>query len=188
MLSDIEIREALIKKLNMQNKNHDYRLLNELCVCDGEARVDIAVINGKFCGYEIKSDKDTLDRLPKQIESYNKIFDNMTIIVGIKYEKKIIASIPEWWGIKVAYKNKFKGISFKNIRRCKVNKDVDAMTVLELLWKEELLLLLKNKGLRGLSNKNRRKLRDIAVENIPLKEIKDYTKKVLKTRKDWRVD
>lgn len=54
MLKDNDIRVTLIDELNRINAQHDYRIIEELAVCDGEARVDVAVANGRLCGYEIK--------------------------------------------------------------------------------------------------------------------------------------
>lgn len=188
MLKDKDIRNVLIDKLKKENIGHNYRIINELGVCDGMARVDIAVTNGRLYGYEIKSDKDTLERLPGQIEAYNKTFDKIIIVVGEKYKEKIINVVPDYWGIEVATQNKNNNITLKKLRSAKINKNVDSKSLLELLWKDELILLLKNKGVKGLSNKNRRKLRDIAINSIPLNEIKNYTRETLKFRKDWRVD
>ena len=58
------------------------RIIEELGVKHGTARVDIAVVNGIMHGYEIKSDKDTLQRLPRQISTFNPIFDQLTLVVG----------------------------------------------------------------------------------------------------------
>lgn len=188
MLKDKDIRLALVEKIIKLNKANNYRIVEELAVCDGDARVDIALINGKLCGYEIKSDRDTLERLPNQISAYNKTFDIVTIIVGEKYEEKIIDEVPTWWGIKVAYKNNEQGIYIEDIRASKKNKKVDPRSVLELLWKKEIYDLLKSKGIKGISNKNRRKLRDIAIETISPNEIIEYTRETLKTRQGWRSD
>ncbi|WP_168198409.1 sce7726 family protein [Crassaminicella thermophila] len=74
---DPDIRELLLKKF-LKTKafisDPTTKLIHEMDVCFGTSRIDIAVINGKIHGYEIKSEQDTLDRLPAQIESYNKIF------------------------------------------------------------------------------------------------------------------
>lgn len=188
MLKDIDIRVALTKKLLKENEGHHFRLINELAVCDGDARVDIAVANGRLCGYEIKSDKDTLERLPNQMNAYNRTFDKVVIVVGEKYQEKVLEEIPDWWGIQVAYRNRCNNISFKIIRSAKINNAVDARAVLELLWRDEIFKLLKNKGVKGISNKHRRKLRDIATDTIPLKELKEYTRETLKVREGWRAD
>ena len=191
MLNDLQIRQALIseiEKKNEKHKNPSYRIIEELAICDGDARIDIAVANGKLCGYEIKSDRDTLERLPNQIACYNTTFDRMTIVVGEKFNDKILSEVPEWWGIKVAYLNRYGKVSFKNVRRGKNNQFQNAKMITQLLWKEELLELLKSHNVKGLSNKSRLKMRDIAVSTIPLKEIRYYTINKLKTRKGWRAD
>ena len=51
MLKDNDIRTTLIDELNKINAKHDYRIVEELAVCDGEARVDVAVANGKPVSY-----------------------------------------------------------------------------------------------------------------------------------------
>ena len=48
--------------------------VNELGLNHGRFRADIAVMNGKLVGYEIKTDQDTLVRLPAQIDGYNEVF------------------------------------------------------------------------------------------------------------------
>jgi hypothetical protein len=193
MLKDIDIRQKMIERLLKQSVHHPGRIIPELAVCDGNARVDIAVANGRLQGYEIKSDRDTLDRLPAQLEAYNKTFDTMTIIVGKKYENKVIEIIPDWWGILVAdlYKNGTVRIVEK--RKPKLNHDVEAMALLELLWREEILSFLKRYELKSLSNKNRRKLRDITIEAISQEkitfiELKNFTRETLKHREGWRAD
>ena len=112
-LKDNDIRIPLIKMLIAQNEGHDYRIIPEMAVCDGLSRVDIAVANGKLCGYEIKSDADTLERLDSQQKYYNQTFDKVYIVVGKKYENIISDYIPDWWGIYIAYYNKQCNVYFK---------------------------------------------------------------------------
>ena len=96
-LLDKEIRKPLLKRL-YSNKNN-LKIIEELDVTN--ARVDIATINKDyFCGYEIKSDKDTLNRLPTQILVYGYVFDKITIVVGKSKYSKIV--VPDFWGIMVA--------------------------------------------------------------------------------------
>ena len=131
---------------------------------------------------------DTLDRLPGQIESYNKTFDRITIVIGKKFENKISKHVPEFWGIDIAYINKLGNVTLKKIRAAKINKQVESKALLELLWKDELKKLLIKNGNKGLSNANLRKLRDMAIETISLNQIKDYTREIIKVREGWRVD
>lgn len=185
MLKDADMRIQLIAELNRINACHNYRIIEELAVCDGEARVDVAVANGKLCGYEIKSDADTLDRLPLQQKCYNKTFDNISIVVGEKFESEIELHIPDYWGIFIISEHK-NGLKVKKKRIARINRHVDSAALLELLWKEEIIALLKTKEIKGISGKNRRILRQLVIENFSFKEIKDYTRETLKYRENWR--
>lgn len=189
MLRDSDIRKALIDNLDKTNRKHincSYRIIEELTICDGDARVDVAVANGRLCGYEIKSDVDTFERLPNQIKCYNTTFDKMTIIIGEKFNDKVCDIVPDWWGIKVAYKNKFGNVSIRNVRTAKVNKGIDSYRLTQLLWKDEMIELLKINNIKGISNKSRYRLREIAAETIPLLEIQNFVREKLKSREDWR--
>ena len=189
MLNDKDIRDVLIEKLTKSNKNHDYRIINELGLCDGEARADIAGANGKLCGYEIKSDRDTLERLSNQIKAYNATFDRITIVVGEKFEHKILSIVPEFWGVEVAYMNRFGRVSIKKVRTPTQNTTIEGESLLELLWKDELKNLLIQQGIdKGLSGKNKKTLKEMAIKNVSFKVIRNYTRETLKSRQGWRFD
>lgn len=184
MLKDNDMRAVLINELNRAN-TCDYRVIEELAVCDGDARVDVAVANDRLCGYEIKSGADTLKRLALQQKCYDKTFDAISIVVGEKFKDDIEEYIPDYWGVYVVCKDD-SGCKIKMRRAAKENKNVEAESLLELLWKEELIKFLKDAGVKGISGKNRRLLRQMAIDNFTLKEIKNYTREVLKGRQDWR--
>ena len=81
--NDTLIRSALKKFLtNHHAQDEKVRIIEEFGVQHGTARVDIAVINGIIHGYEIKSDQDTLRRLPRQMGVFNLVFDKITLVVG----------------------------------------------------------------------------------------------------------
>lgn len=185
-LRDIDIRIPLLQKLKSQNEGHSYRIIPEMAVCDGVSRVDVAVANGRLCGYEIKSDADTLDRLSSQQESYNKTFDRIFIVVGKKFEDIIAQHIPDWWGIYVATFDKCGEIVIKERKRARKNENISPEALLELLWRDEIEVLLKEWGVKSLYGKNRRILRSLAIEHVPLSAIKDYTRETLKNRAEWR--
>ena len=133
LLKDNDIRTTLIDELNKINAKHDYRIVEELAVCDGEARVDVAVANGKLCGYEIKSDADTLERLPLQQKCYDKTFDMVSIVVGEKFKDKIEEYIPEYWGIYIVWE--FKGeYRIRKKRNAKINMERRTYFVIEKGW------------------------------------------------------
>src|SRR5688572_23592566 len=82
-MRDADIRQHLKTKLQEKYGNEPGTLiLGELGLCDGRARVDMVVVNGEINGFEIKSEYDTLARLPHQVEIYNRVLEKVTIICG----------------------------------------------------------------------------------------------------------
>ena len=62
--TDANIRSALhAKRLRRARSQPDTLVIDELGLAHAKSRIDVAVINGCIHGYEIKSAKDTLDRL-----------------------------------------------------------------------------------------------------------------------------
>jgi hypothetical protein len=57
---DIDIRAALrAGELARHRDDDDTIIVEEMGIYQGDFRIDIAVVNGRMTGYEIKSDKDT---------------------------------------------------------------------------------------------------------------------------------
>src|ERR1043165_1264120 len=74
-------------------------VVDELGLNNGAVRADIAVLNGKLIGYEIKTSSDKLTRLPRQVKAYNQIFEEAHIVVAEKHLSSAKKIIPKWWGI-----------------------------------------------------------------------------------------
>jgi hypothetical protein len=98
---DKDMRKMLISQLAEipDFNNDDTYLINELDICGGFTRADIAIVNGQLHGYEIKSPQDNLERLPRQVPSYDEVFDTMTLITCKEHLKQAREIIPKWWGI-----------------------------------------------------------------------------------------
>lgn len=161
-------------------------VVNELGVCNGQSIADVAVINGSLHAYEIKSDSDTLSRLPKQVENYSKVFDYATIVVNGKHINRIEGIIPEWWGIWLIYERD-KVVTLKKIRVAKQNHNIDAFAVAQLLWRDEALDLLTSIGKsRGLKNKRKWLLWEHLANEIPVPLLCEKVRSYLKKRVDWK--
>jgi hypothetical protein len=95
---------ALHRELRAEYHDDDEAtlILDELGLCQGAVRADVAVVNGSLAGFEIKSDRETLARLPNQVEVYGRVFDYVTLIVGPKHAAAIRKAVPAFWGIVVA--------------------------------------------------------------------------------------
>ncbi|ODA07378.1 MULTISPECIES: sce7726 family protein [Paenibacillus] len=186
---DIDIRKSLHCILQKEHElEPDTLILDELVVCQGDARIDVAVVNGEMNGYEIKSESDTLSRLPSQSEYYNKVFDKVTILTASKFVEGILDIIPEWWGITQAEKEEDGMVHFFVLREAQKNLNIDALSLAQLLWRDEAISILKERGLqKGLLSKPRQVLWRALAENLPLQELQDEVRGKLKARSRWRV-
>lgn len=182
--TDKTIRKELNSQLHARYGNDpDSIIINEFDVNYGEARVDVILINGEMHGYEIKSDRDTLRRLENQIQTYNKTFDRVTIVAGEKHINDVLATVPEWWGIKMASINASKTLDLVDIREPKVNSNVKAESIVRLLWRAELLELIDRYGAeKGIKQRPIHILWGYVAEHVPLEDLKTYVRKRLKWR------
>lgn len=188
-VSDRDIRTPLLKSLEKEHGNYsDTRIIEELGLCQGSARVDVAVVNGYLHGYEIKSESDSLKRLPAQVDYYSKVLDRVTLVASESHISKVEKLIPDWWGVCVAQRNRGT-ISLKPVRGDADNSEVDPYALVQLLWRDEALnILRKNDLAKGYSNKPRRILWDRLVDHFSLSEMKQVVRRHLKFRSNWRVD
>lgn len=163
-------------------------VVDELAVCQGEYRIDIAVINGSLHGYEIKSDRDTLSRLPTQSGAYSRVFDTMTLVVGRTHLKDAVAIVPEWWRVLVAErKEKDLDLDLVVIREGGRNPTVDPIAVAQLLWREELVTLLTAYGApKRLLRRPRWDLWPALAERMTIEELAASVRRALKARQGWR--
>ena len=94
-MRELEVREAMrAGPLRRYLNDTHSRVVDELAICMGEARIDMAVINGKLSGYEIKSESDTLIRLPKQADVYARVFDELTLVMDRRHSEGALKMLP----------------------------------------------------------------------------------------------
>ncbi len=187
MLADFEIREKLIANIKSRNRHH-HRIIEELCICDGEVRADVVLANGTLQGFEIKSDLDSFTRLARQIESYDKTFEKNTLIVGEKHLEKALVVVPEHWGIYLASKYRNGNVKIKIVRKPKKNPYLDVESLSSLLWNDEIKMLLRKNKVGGYSKKNRHQLIELMIQSLSFTELRNFTIDTLKTRIGWRED
>lgn len=183
-LDDLTIRSALRSKLLADHAEEgDTALMEELGLCRGRVRVDLALVNGSLHGYEIKSDRDTLTRLETQSEIYMKVFDRLTIVVGSKHLSSVGTRLPEWWGILQAIQGgDGRLVRFRNVRRTKLNLQRDPRSLAELLWRDDAIRLLEEADVRGVRSKPRRVVWDRLCDHFDVEEIATAVRVQLKVR------
>ncbi|HEY4963921.1 MAG TPA: sce7726 family protein [Candidatus Saccharimonadales bacterium] len=188
--NDQLIRTVLKSSLEKQHLNdHPVRIIEELGVKHGSCRVDIAVINGVMHGYEIKSDLDTLQRLHEQIAAYNSVFNQMTLVVGVKHVYEAMDMIPDWWGITIAKINTNEVVTLSCIRKPENNDQQDSISIAQLLWRDEALKILEEtNSIKGVSTKPRRIIYERLASILTPELLQEKVRERLCFRTNWRVD
>ncbi len=186
-MRDREVRVALRSRLAKDHAEDPETLfVDELALC-GVSRVDIAVVNGSLSGYELKSERDDLRRLPTQIVNYSRVLDFATLVVAERHYSHALHIVPDWWGVVVAHPGLDK-IALEQARDTCMNPSIDPASLVRLLWREELLAELKHRGLdQGVRSKTWVILADRLVNSTEVAELRRLVRDCLKARKGWRV-
>jgi hypothetical protein len=188
--NDLNIRCALKEELQSRHaQDKKVRIIDELGISHGSARIDIAVVNGIMHGYEIKSDQDTLQRLPEQMSIFNAVFDKVTLVVGKSHLYDAIKMIPDWWGIVVAKADTNGLVTFNVIREEGKNKDQDMVSIARLLWREEALKVLEESGeARGFYSKPCDSIYEKLSVTLDKNALSAKVRETIFFRPDWRLD
>lgn len=184
---DHQLRALLKEHLRERVTSQD-RLVDEFQLAYGAVRADLALVNGHLEGFEIKAGKDTLTRLPRQVEAYNKVFEFSWVVTTKAHLPEVRQVVPSEWGLLVAHSTE-SGSTLKHVRAAKRNTKREGDHLARLLWREELLAKLQELGLsKGLKTKPKVALFAALASALPVDELADYVRNCLKIRVDWRVD
>lgn len=183
-MRDSDIRTAVIDWLGTKY-GPESRIVEEMGIWSGSARIDIAVINGELQGFEIKSERDTLVRLENQARLYSQVFDRMTLVVAKRHLTKATQTIPEWWGIATAAMTD-DGSRLRPVRRARQNPNIDPMQLARLLWRAESIAILDRHGFsRGFKSRSAEELATRLVSVLPLEQLSSEVRETLKRRPEW---
>jgi hypothetical protein len=185
VMRDADVRAAV--RQSLQQKYGDdptSRIVEEMGIWSGSVRIDLAVINGELSGYELKSDRDTLERLPFQADLYSRVFDRMELIVGSRHSDKAAKIVPPWWKVTIATMRNgdvnLRSMAGYPGRR---NPKPDPYLVAQLLWKDETLAVLEKHGLaKGCRSKRIKALHEHLVQSLPFRTLSSEVRETLKHR------
>lgn len=186
-MRDSEIRHAVRDRLaKVHRREPDTRYRNELGLCLGETRVDVAAINGAISGYEIKSAVDTLARFPTQVRLYGQVLDFATIVAEGKHAEKVAQLAPNWWGIWQASQTRQGHAKLVELRPAQRNPSPDPLSIAQLLWRDEVLMLLQDLDCaHGYRCATRWVLWERLVEVLELADLQAAVRQQLKARPEW---
>lgn len=184
---DGDVRTALHVLLRSEHAHEleQTLLVDEFGLC-GAVRVDVAVVNGELAGYELKSERDTLHRLPTQVLVYSRVLDRATLVVAERHLQHASELVPSWWGVLTA-RTEADSTLLTWGRRSEPNPSIDPLSLAQLLWRDEVLSELTTRGLDdGVRSKSRAVLWDRLAGNLALPELQLAVRTRLKGRVGWR--
>ncbi len=93
-------RAAITQKILLgQHSLRTASMLSEARV--GTCKADVVVLNGTATAYEIKSERDSLARLPNQVAAYGAVFAAVNVVTSPSHVAQVLRQAPEWVGILV---------------------------------------------------------------------------------------
>lgn len=192
-MREADVRGALVERLRRQHADeHETRIVHELSLCQAEARIDLAVVNGRLTGWEIKTAADTLGRLPLQEPVYSRVFDRVWLAADARHVDGAFGMIPHWWGV-VRVGERGGACVITQVRPSRLNPDVDLASLVRLLWRDEALAELEALGLaQGLERAPRRVLWQRLADAVPRRaskaQVQRRVRERLRDREGWRAD
>ncbi len=118
--------------------------VDEFWVPRSNERADLVAVGSLLEGFEIKTDRDTLKRLPRQATAYGRVFDRCVAVVADRHVNGAAAIVPNWWGITMVSVN--GSVEFVSLRNPQPNPTPDPETLVRLLWRDEVISALRCMG------------------------------------------
>ena len=176
---DVDVR-SLLKQYLQASEARDTLLIDELGLCQGDVRVDVAAVNGELSGYEIKSPSDTLARWPNQRRVYSRVVDRAWLVAPLKAIER--ADVPGWWGQIGVFDSDDK-LALRVVRASQRNPKPDPLSIARLLWRDEAIALLECAGTaRGVASKSRGVIWERIAETVELDALRAAVRTALKGR------
>jgi len=104
------IRDRLVKFFINEQSENDEVIFFEFPVLN--ARTDVTRINGNSFNYEIKTGRDKITRLEKQMSTFIRLFEQNIVVCSVEFYEDVLEYIPDIGGV-ILYEILEKGISFR---------------------------------------------------------------------------
>jgi hypothetical protein len=181
-----EIAVAAEAMLRREHRGRRTVYRREWSIGVGATRVDVAAINGRIIGCEIKSARDNFGRLSAQVELYSAVLDTaMLAVEGSAAAERATHLLPSWWGIWLARSTE-GGAVLDVVREPGFNPAPDPLSIAQLLWRDEAYAVLHRRNLSaGLRKATRWRLWEVLAEQLPLPELQHEVREAIKARPEW---
>ena len=153
----------------------------EFWVPRSNARADVALIGASVLeGFEIKTERDTLRRLPRQTTAYARIFDRCHVVLALRHLDRAIEMLPPSWGVLVI--ESAGTSSFSVVRVADANQSVDPEILVRLLWRDEALAALRALGVQLDPRAGRSRMWELLLALLDLDVLKQVVRHALLQR------
>lgn len=179
-MNELEIKTLLQAKLAASPHGQGAAFVSELFIDAFARRADLVMANGKLSAFEIKSDRDTLDRLDGQLETYMRLFEQVTVVCAERHQAGVEERVPDGVGVWVLALDGHISV----LRKAKTHKQVSHQSWLSFLPVDELRGLLAAHGLQ------RSGARDVLLtraSSIAIKHVRQYVLDFFKNRREVRI-
>jgi hypothetical protein len=183
---DSTIRAALLPRLSsLIPLDPNSILIEELGIEHGSSRIDVAAIGSDVYGFEIKAGLDSLARLQRQIEHYDKLVDFAYLVLAESHLPSAAQSVPDQWGLIIA-EARSEAVEFRVSRFAKRNRNRMPECLAQLLWRDEALESLISLGLdKGFRRKPVRTLHNRLAEVLDLDALSTLVLGRVRQRDNW---
>ncbi len=162
--------------------------VEEICVRGRQHRLDMGgILAGVFHGIELKSDRDTLNRLRDQARAARPRFRRLVLVVGERHYASAARALPPWWGLWLAHETD-AGLALVTdtppARDAMENPRFNRLAQAKLLWKGELEWFLMREGveLTG-TDASRGALAEIAASELTVARVEAEIVRALLARR-----
>jgi hypothetical protein len=183
-LTELQLRDSLRSHLARSGTG---RIVEELGIEQGAARIDVALVTDRLLGFEIKSDRDKFDRLANQIHAYNRVFDEITLVTGMTLREEALRLLPSWWGVMAAEYDADGVVQLAVMREAQKNPLQDSLSLAMLLWKAEAIELLSIHYGRTIPSRwANAKLHALLAQVMPVESLQRHVATKITSRAAWR--
>lgn len=185
-MRDLDVRHALHEAVTRQVKGAPHVLVPEVDIrWTVPARMDALLVSHRIYGFEIKSDVDSLSRLPRQILAYNAAVERAVLVVGDRLLAPATDLVPDWWTI---WRARWRDdrVVIHEVRRGRLNPAPNVHAVTMFLLRDDLLAALRQRGHTGLGGLSVDQLRSRLVEDAGPRKTLEIARTAMRSRADWQ--
>lgn len=144
------------------------------------SKADIVIFNGTSTAYEIKSDRDSLARLPLQIEDYRKVFAKVVVVTDAKH----LTTLEEMLSADVGILELNEKRALSTIRQAEENLNtLEKPAILDALQLSELQAMLTDLGCDTpvVPNTRQRRIYSEILSQFPVEHLHSSMVKIVKS-------